>query len=147
MSNWRAGEGEGKDALRPDDVNSSNEVASVVAASNSASTTTREGTVHPAVLSIGYNPFYNNTVRSVEVHLLSKFERDFYGAELRLMILGFIRTEQDYDSMQALIDDISTDCEVGKLSLERDAWKRYSEDKWLTEFGSRPHAEGPGEGG
>lgn len=74
------------------------------------------------VMSIGYNPFYKNTVRSAEVHILHKFGQDFYDAHMRLLIQGFIREEKDYKSLEALIDDINFDCEVGKRSVAREAW-------------------------
>ncbi|KAK5661947.1 hypothetical protein OQA88_10057 [Cercophora sp. LCS_1] len=83
----------------------------------------REYAVFPMVMSIGYNPFYKNTVRSAEVHVLSNFEADFYGVEMRLLILGFIREEKDYEGLEALIKDIEFDCEVAKKSLERKGWK------------------------
>lgn len=74
------------------------------------------------VMSIGYNPFYKNKVRSAEVHVLHKFDADFYDAHMRLLILGFIRQERDYKSLEALIDDINFDCDVAKNSLAREAW-------------------------
>ncbi|KUI69183.1 Riboflavin kinase [Cytospora mali] len=79
--------------------------------------------IFPMVMSIGYNPFYNNTVRSAEVHVLTNFGADFYGVEMRLLIVGYIRDELNYDGLDALIKDISMDCEVAKNSLEREAWK------------------------
>lgn len=86
------------------------------------------------VMSIGYNPYYKNTVRSAEVHVLHKFAQDFYGAHMRLLILGFIREEKDYKSLEALIDDINFDCEVARKSLAREGW-RAGDDKenetWL----------------
>ncbi|CAN8098190.1 unnamed protein product [Discula destructiva] len=91
----------------------------------------------PMVMSIGYNPFYNNTVRSAEVHVLDRFGADFYGVEMRLLILGYIRDEQSYDGVEALIEDIKTDCEVAKTSLAREAWKPAGQGgkldgAWLT---------------
>lgn len=77
----------------------------------------------PMVMSIGYNPFYNNTVRSAEVHVLERFGADFYGIEMRLLIVGYIRDERNYDGLDALIEDINTDCEVARKSLARDAWR------------------------
>lgn len=74
------------------------------------------------VMSIGYNPFYKNTVRSAEVHVLHKFSQDFYDVPMRLLLLGFIREEKDYKSLEALIEDINFDCEVAKNSLAREAW-------------------------
>ncbi|KAJ5102795.1 hypothetical protein N7532_003324 [Penicillium argentinense] len=100
-------------------------------------------TILPAVLSIGYNPFYKNTVRSVEIHVMPpttkpsptataqpKFNRlpDFYGTKLNLLILGYIRPEYDYVSMDALIEDIRVDCEVARQSLLREAYLRYLVD-------------------
>lgn len=78
--------------------------------------------VYPMVMSIGYNKFYKNTMRSAEAHLLHEFGADFYGAEMRLLILGFIREEKDYANLEALIEDINLDCEVARRSLDREAW-------------------------
>jgi riboflavin kinase len=97
---------------------------------------TDDGAVYPCVLSVGFNPFYKNTVRSVEIHILHEFGRDFYGAALNLLMLGFIRPEYDYVSLEALVDDIRTDCDVATRSLlERDAYARFKNDPWLREFG------------
>ncbi|KAK4185557.1 putative riboflavin kinase [Podospora australis] len=79
--------------------------------------------IFPMVMSIGYNPFYKNTVRSAEVHLLKKFSEDFYGCAMRLLIMGYIRDEKDYAGLEALIADINFDCEVAKRSLEREDWR------------------------
>ncbi|KAH6647993.1 hypothetical protein BKA67DRAFT_523893 [Truncatella angustata] len=78
--------------------------------------------IYPMVMSIGYNPFYKNAVRSAEVHVLHKFAQDFYGAPMRLLILGFVREEKDYKSLEALVEDINIDCDVARQSLAREAW-------------------------
>lgn len=93
-----------------------------------------KGVVFPMVMSIGWNPFYKNTVRSVEVHIVHSFPEDFYGARMNLVILGFIRPEYDYVSKEALIEDIKMDIEVGINSLERDAYKVFKEDEYLGHF-------------
>lgn len=85
----------------------------------------------PMVMSIGYNPFYKNTIRSAEVHILHKFENDFYGSEMAMVILGFIRPEYDYVSVESLIEDINTDIEVTKKSLDREKWKEALKDPYL----------------
>ncbi|OLN86153.1 Riboflavin kinase [Colletotrichum chlorophyti] len=82
----------------------------------------QEFQLYPMVMSIGYNPFYKNTVRSAEVHVLHKFTADFYDAHMRLLILGFVREEKDYKSLEALIADINLDCDVARNSLNRPAW-------------------------
>ena len=69
-----------------------------------------------------------------EVHILHHFPRDFYSSPMKLLILGFIRPEYDYVSRDALIEDIKTDIEVARRSLERKGYKEYREEGWLGEF-------------
>ncbi|KAI0449896.1 hypothetical protein F5B21DRAFT_28360 [Xylaria acuta] len=78
--------------------------------------------IYPMVMSIGYNPFYKNSVRSAEVHVLRSFGADFYDAPMRLLILGFVRDEKDYAGLDALVEDIRVDCDVARQSLAREAW-------------------------
>ncbi|KAK3381347.1 riboflavin kinase [Podospora didyma] len=83
---------------------------------------TSKFSLFPMVMSVGYNPFYKNTVRSAEVHVLHSFGAGFYGVEMRLLLAGFIRQEKDYAGLEALIEDINFDCEVARQSLARPAW-------------------------
>ncbi|KAI1118264.1 hypothetical protein F5Y14DRAFT_438677 [Nemania sp. NC0429] len=85
-------------------------------------TTATKFQIYPMVMSIGYNPFYKNSVRSAEVHVLHSFGADFYDATMRLLILGFVRDERDYSGLDALVDDIRIDCDVARQSLARPAW-------------------------
>ncbi|RDW74706.1 riboflavin kinase [Aspergillus mulundensis] len=103
-----------------------------------------EAPILPAVLSIGYNPYYKNKTRSIEIHIMPsltlpsptasseekekvKFHKlpDFYGTKLNLLMLGYIRPEYDYVSMDALVEDIRIDCEVARASLLRAAYRAY----------------------
>ncbi|KAF2098189.1 riboflavin kinase [Rhizodiscina lignyota] len=93
-----------------------------------------KGRVHPMVMSVGWNPYYKNEVRSVEVHIMHNFTHDFYGSHLNLIMLGFIRPEYDYVSKESLIEDIKTDIEVAGKSLARPAWAKYRKDKCLLDF-------------
>lgn len=56
----------------------------------------------PMVMSLGWNPYYKNEKKSAEVHVIHEFEEDFYGAELRVLVLGYIRPEKDYDTLGLL---------------------------------------------
>lgn len=114
--------------------------------------------IFPMVMSIGYNPFYKNTVRSAEVHVLQNFGEDFYGVEMRLLILGFIREEKDYEGVEALVKDIEVDCEAARRSLDRKGWRlrevtedgeldcgwllREQEEGWRGEQEAEKKAEG-----
>lgn len=50
---------------------------------------------------------------------------DFYSTRLNLLVLGYIRPEYDYVSVDALIEDIRVDCEVARRSLLREAYVCY----------------------
>ncbi|TRX95525.1 hypothetical protein FHL15_003483 [Xylaria flabelliformis] len=91
-------------------------------AATTTTTTTTQFQIYPMVMSIGYNPFYKNSVRSAEVHVLHSFGADFYDAPMRLLILGFVRDEKDYSDLDALVEDIRIDCDVARQSLAREAW-------------------------
>lgn len=95
------------------------------------SATPRAPKTYETVLSIGYNPYYKNTARSIEIHLLHSFAADFYGATLSLVILGYIRPEYDYVSKEALVEDIREDIRVAQRSLAREAYRKGEADPWL----------------
>ncbi|KAK7943086.1 riboflavin kinase [Apiospora aurea] len=97
------------------------DIPAATSSSNGDSSST-EYHIFPMVMSIGYNPFYKNSKRSAEVHILHKFAQDFYGAPMRLLLLGFVREEKNYAGVEALIEDINIDCEVARRSLDRPAW-------------------------
>jgi len=105
--------------------------------------------VFPMVMSVGWNPFYKNEKRSVvsdsysdffilistkEVHIIHQFDKDFYGGQLNLLILGFIRPEYDYVSKEALIKDIEKDIDVTLQSLARPAYQELKSDSYLRSF-------------
>eukprot|EP00050_Salpingoeca_kvevrii_P015789 m.50072 g.50072 ORF g.50072 m.50072 type:complete len:168 (+) comp6516_c0_seq1:1206-1709(+) len=71
----------------------------------------------PMVMSVGWNPFYNNTKRSAEVHIIRQYDEDFYGADMRVRVLGFIRPEQNFDSLESLIAAINNDIRIAKEKL------------------------------
>jgi len=54
------------------------------------------------VASIGWNPFYKNEKRSFETHIIHEFPEDFYGADLSVLVCGYLRPEKNYDSLEAL---------------------------------------------
>jgi len=78
------------------------------------------GPIYPMVVSIGWNPFYNNEKRTIETHVLHEFKEDFYGRHLRVAITGFIRPEKNYDSVDKLVEDIHNDIRIAKERLEKE---------------------------
>lgn len=58
-----------------------------------------ELTVLPMVMSIGWNPFYQNKEKTAEVHIIHKFNENFYGANITYSVLGYIRPELNYTTV------------------------------------------------
>lgn len=84
------------------------------------------GPVYKMVMSIGWNPFYNNTKKSMETHIIHTFDSDFYGAELSVVILGFLRPEKNYPSLDALIEAIHADIREAEQALEKTDNKEFA---------------------
>lgn len=74
----------------------------------------------PMVMSIGFNPYFNNKYKTAEAHIMEKFTGDFYDHNLRVKILGFIRTEADFTKFSHLIEAIHNDVQVAKDILSTD---------------------------
>ncbi|XP_011694256.1 PREDICTED: riboflavin kinase isoform X2 [Wasmannia auropunctata] len=89
------------------------------------------GEVYKMVASIGWNPYYKNEKKSLEVHLLHKFEDDFYGEELKVIIGGYIRPEKDFSSLDELITEIKNDIAIAESQLEEPVINKLKNDDFL----------------
>ncbi|KAH3677646.1 hypothetical protein WICMUC_001749 [Wickerhamomyces mucosus] len=81
----------------------------------------------PMVMSIGWNPFYGNKEKAVELHIIHEFSSTFYGAFVSFNVLGYIRPELNYTTKEALIKDIQTDVEIGLKALETPEYARLKD--------------------
>lgn len=79
------------------------------------------------VCNFGYCPQFENKERSLEVHILDKFDFNFYGAELRVLICKKMRDEAKYNSIDELKEAISND--IRNASNEVSNFKEYQSDK------------------
>ncbi|XP_052733709.1 profilin-1-like isoform X2 [Vigna angularis] len=57
--------------------------------------------VFKMVMSLGWNPYFNNKEKTIEPWLLHDFNEDFYGEELRLVIVGYIRPRPIFHPLKA----------------------------------------------
>ncbi|KAJ2797034.1 riboflavin kinase [Coemansia guatemalensis] len=89
--------------------------------------------VRPMVMSLGWNPYFKNEKRSGEVHIIHNFKDDFYGKNLKVAVLAYIRPEKDYDSLDLLIEDIKADIRAAQKSLVRPSYAAFKIDSF---FGS-----------
>ncbi|KAG9081214.1 riboflavin kinase [Ceratobasidium sp. 392] len=81
--------------------------------------------VWPMVMSMGWNPYYKNEKLTAEVHIMHEYKDEFYGVDMSVVVLGYIRPELDYISREALIEDIETDKRVALNSMDRAAYKQH----------------------
>uniref|UniRef100_A0A4W5LE82 Riboflavin kinase n=1 Tax=Hucho hucho TaxID=62062 RepID=A0A4W5LE82_9TELE len=89
------------------------------------------GDIHKMVMSIGWNPYYKNTKKSMETHVIHTFKEDFYGQILSVVMVGYIRPERSYDSLDALIAAINHDIEEAKRNLELPEHLKLKEDNFF----------------
>ncbi|KAM4745475.1 riboflavin kinase isoform 1-T4 [Anableps anableps] len=90
------------------------------------------GDVYKMVMSIGWNPYYKNTKKSMEAHVIHKFKEDFYGEILSVVLVGYIRSEKSFPSLEDLIAAINNDIEEAKVMLELPEHRKLKDDNFFT---------------
>ncbi|KAB7505449.1 Riboflavin kinase [Armadillidium nasatum] len=84
-----------------------------------------KGPTYKMVLSVGWNPFYHNEKKSLETHILHEFEDDFYGSVLKIILIGYIRPEKNFSSLDELITEIKSDISIAETKLDEPVYKKY----------------------
>jgi hypothetical protein len=74
----------------------------------------------------------NGVLGLQEPWLLHDFAEDFYGVELRLVVVGYIRPEANFVSLEALVERIHKDGRIAKAALDMTPYSQYAEDPYLT---------------
>lgn len=85
------------------------------------------GDVYKMVMSVGWNPFYENKQKSMETHILNEYNRDLYGCILKVIIVGYLRPEKNFDSLEALVATIKNDIHEADVALDKPEY-RYLKD-------------------
>ncbi|KAK3275560.1 hypothetical protein CYMTET_16316 [Cymbomonas tetramitiformis] len=88
-------------------------------------------TVYQMVMSIGWNPYFDNKQKSVEPWLLHEFPEDFYGEELRLLVDHYIRPEANFTTLEALVETIHNDADVARGALQHGSLASDRDDAFL----------------
>ncbi|KAG5454931.1 Riboflavin kinase [Clonorchis sinensis] len=83
------------------------------------------------VVSIGWNPFFRNTTRSVEAHLIERFDEDFYDRMMHLLILKYHRPERDFENLDALVDCIRDDIRQANQYLDEPEATIWNHTNWF----------------
>lgn len=89
--------------------------------------------VYKMVMSIGWNPFYKNKTKSMEVHIIHEFDHDFYGIQLSICVLGYTRPELDFNSLDELISAIRNDIQTARDNLDSKAAQAYITNSYFTD--------------
>ncbi|XP_059437610.1 bifunctional riboflavin kinase/FMN phosphatase [Corylus avellana] len=87
--------------------------------------------VFKMVMSIGWNPYFNNTEKTIEPWLLHDFAEDFYGEDLRLVVVGYIRPEANFPSLESLVAKIHEDGRIAERALDLPLYSTYRDDPYL----------------
>ncbi len=74
----------------------------------------------PSVTNIGTRPTFQGTGARVETHLM-QYDRDLYGKSVTLEFLEFIRPEEKFPSIDALVAQIQQDKRTAEEILSHDA--------------------------
>ncbi|CAG9793405.1 unnamed protein product [Diatraea saccharalis] len=85
-----------------------------------------KGPIHKMVANIGWCPFYKNQEMSVETHIMHKFDKDFYGSNLKIAIIGYLRGEKNFNSLDDLIQAIKIDIANAETKLEKEEAKKLA---------------------
>ncbi|GFO36371.1 riboflavin kinase [Plakobranchus ocellatus] len=83
---------------------------------------------------VGWNPYYHNTVKTMETHIIHTFDSDFYGDIMKIIVLGYIRPMCDFPSLDALIEAIHHDNEVASQSLDKAENLQFKHHKFFQSF-------------
>ena len=70
--------------------------------------TLEDGTEHPGVASLGVRPTFDPPQELLETHLLD-FDGDLYEQKIEVALHAFIREEQKFDSVEALVAEMRED--------------------------------------
>ncbi|KAJ1525237.1 hypothetical protein ONE63_010062 [Megalurothrips usitatus] len=90
-----------------------------------------QGAVHKMVMSVGWNPYYKNMEKSMETHILHKFDEDFYGRQLRVCMAGYLRPEKDFTSLDTLVEAIRDDISQAEKQLEDPNFRNLKSSKFF----------------
>ncbi|MFF0066745.1 bifunctional riboflavin kinase/FAD synthetase [Streptomyces sp. NPDC005279] len=70
---------------------------------------TADGERMPAAISVGTNPQFDGTERTVEAYAIDRLGLDLYGLHVAVDFLAYVRGQEKFDSIEALLEAIGAD--------------------------------------
>ncbi len=81
--------------------------------------TLADGIIHRSITNLGVRPTFGPSDRpSIETHVFD-FERDIYGQRARLAFVQRMRAERAFPNVQALVEQIESDCRQARALFDR----------------------------
>ncbi|WP_255955519.1 bifunctional riboflavin kinase/FAD synthetase [Streptomyces odontomachi] len=77
-----------------------------------------DGEVMPAAISIGTNPQFDGTERTVEAYAIDRVGLELYGLHVAVEFLSFVRGQARFDSIDELLDAIADDVKRSRELIE-----------------------------
>ncbi|RNF17149.1 riboflavin kinase [Trypanosoma conorhini] len=87
---------------------------------------------YPFAMSIGYNPHFKDVNLSAEVYFMHEFAEDFYGAVVKIVVLGVIREMGAFVSLEALVDAIKNDIIFTRGVLQKPGLAQLKQHPFLS---------------
>jgi riboflavin kinase len=73
--------------------------------------------VFKCMLSLGKNVQFDATKDTLEAYIHHSFKNNFYDHQIEIIICGYIRPQLTFESLEALINAIKRDVEIGDIGL------------------------------
>ncbi|WP_406203706.1 bifunctional riboflavin kinase/FAD synthetase [Kitasatospora sp. NBC_01560] len=70
---------------------------------------TADGELMPAAISVGTNPTFDGTARTVEAYAIDRIGLDLYGLHVAVDFLAYLRGMEKFDSIEALLERMADD--------------------------------------
>jgi riboflavin kinase/FMN adenylyltransferase len=77
-----------------------------------------EGESMPAAISVGTNPQFNGTDRTVEAYAIDRVGLDLYGLHVAVDFLAYLRGQEKFESIEALLEGIANDVKRSRELIE-----------------------------
>src|SRR5690606_15176674 len=68
-----------------------------------------QGEAMPAAVSVGTNPQFDGTERTVEAYAIDRVGLDLYGLHVAVDFLAFVRGQAGFETLDALLEQMSRD--------------------------------------
>jgi len=89
------------------------------------------GPLHKMIMNIGWNLYFIKIKKSMETNNINYFGTDSYGSQLRICIIGYIRPEMDFRSVDYLISTLKIDIDTANIKPEKEEMKKFQDHSFF----------------